>query len=207
MISLVTLTELRCIHYKSLWKIVVLSGAHLISLGVTMYVCLGFIITLRPRQNGRHFADDIFNCIFLNEDTWISLNISLKFVAKGQINNIPASHCLLAHYLQTIFAPFERPHRIQGQTQRSSFRDERLCSIFYLPNNRCKKYVHDIVICHVTIVIVHATVLVDHALEAMRQVENEDVVGAGPTGDAPTTSEWSTTVLPTKVSLKLEILR
>ena len=24
--------------------------------------------TLRPRQNGRHFADDIFKCIFLNED-------------------------------------------------------------------------------------------------------------------------------------------
>ena len=24
--------------------------------------------TLRPRQNGRHFADDIFTCIFLNEN-------------------------------------------------------------------------------------------------------------------------------------------
>ena len=24
--------------------------------------------TLRPRQNGRHFADDIFKCIFLNEN-------------------------------------------------------------------------------------------------------------------------------------------
>ena len=28
------------------------------------------------------------------------------------------------------------------------------------------------------------------------QVENEDVVGAAPTGDAPTTSEWSTILLP-----------
>ena len=46
--------------------------------------------TLRPRQNGRHFADDIFQCIFLNEDMWISISISLKFVPKGQINNIPA---------------------------------------------------------------------------------------------------------------------
>ena len=27
--------------------------------------------------------------------------------------------------------------------------------------------------------------------------ENEDVVGAAPTGDAPTTSEWSTIILPT----------
>ena len=31
-------------------------------------------------------------------------------------------------------------------------------------------------------------------LEARRWVENEDVVGAAPTGDAPTTSEWSTIV-------------
>ena len=46
--------------------------------------------TLRPKQNGRHFADDIFKCIFLNENDWISLKISLKFVPKGPINNIPA---------------------------------------------------------------------------------------------------------------------
>ena len=48
------------------------------------------INTLRPRQNGRHFADDIFKCIFLNENAWISINISLKFVPNGPINNIPA---------------------------------------------------------------------------------------------------------------------
>ena len=45
--------------------------------------------TLRPRQNGRHFPDDIFKWIFLNENVWISINISLKFVPKGPINNIP----------------------------------------------------------------------------------------------------------------------
>ena len=46
--------------------------------------------TLRPRQNGCHFADDIFKCIFLNENVWIPVKISLKFVPKGPINNIPA---------------------------------------------------------------------------------------------------------------------
>ena len=46
--------------------------------------------TLRPRQNGRHFADDIFKCIFLNENVRISIKISLKFVLKDPINNIPA---------------------------------------------------------------------------------------------------------------------
>ena len=44
-------------------------------------------------------------------------------------------------------------------------------------------------------------------LETRCQVDNEDVVGAAPTGDAPTTSEWSTILLPTKVRLILEVLR
>ena len=47
-------------------------------------------ITLKPRQNGRHFADDTFKRIFLNENVRISINISLKFVPMGPINNIPA---------------------------------------------------------------------------------------------------------------------
>ena len=46
--------------------------------------------SLRPRQNGRHFADDIFKCIFLNENVWIPIKISLKFVLKGSINDISA---------------------------------------------------------------------------------------------------------------------
>ena len=48
------------------------------------------INTLSPRQNGRHFADDIFKCIFFNENICISIKISLKFVPKCPINNIPA---------------------------------------------------------------------------------------------------------------------
>ena len=46
--------------------------------------------TLRPRQNGRHFADETFKRIFLNENVRISIEISLKFVLKGPIHNIPA---------------------------------------------------------------------------------------------------------------------
>ena len=47
--------------------------------------------TLRPRQNGHNFADDIFKCIFLNENVWIPIKISMKFVPEGPVNNIPAS--------------------------------------------------------------------------------------------------------------------
>ena len=46
--------------------------------------------TLRQRQNGRHFADDNLKRIFLNENIEISIEISLKFVPNGPINNIPA---------------------------------------------------------------------------------------------------------------------
>ena len=46
--------------------------------------------SLRPRPNRRYFADDIFKCIFENENEWISPRISLKFVPKVRINNIPA---------------------------------------------------------------------------------------------------------------------
>ena len=52
--------------------------------------------TLRPGQNGRHFPDDIFKCIFLNESEWISIRISLIFVPKGQINNIPSLFQIMA---------------------------------------------------------------------------------------------------------------
>ena len=45
--------------------------------------------TWRPTQNGRRFADDVFKCIFLNANVCISFKISLKFVPRVPINNIP----------------------------------------------------------------------------------------------------------------------
>ena len=46
--------------------------------------------TLRLRQNGSHLPDNTLKFIYLNENVWISLNISLKFDPKVRINNIPA---------------------------------------------------------------------------------------------------------------------
>ena len=54
------------------------------------HITEGYINTLKPWQNGRYFADDILKSIFLNENVWISLKISLKFVPKVRIDNIPA---------------------------------------------------------------------------------------------------------------------
>ena len=45
---------------------------------------------LRPRQNGRHFPDDTFKYIFVNENVRISVKFSIKFVPQIPINNIPA---------------------------------------------------------------------------------------------------------------------
>ena len=49
-----------------------------------------FLNTSRLRQNGCHFTDDNFECIFFKENAWISIKIWLKFNLKGPINNIPA---------------------------------------------------------------------------------------------------------------------
>ena len=59
--------------------------------GVHILFCLSS--TLKPRQNGRHFADDIFKCIFLNEN---SIGISLKFVPDGSIDNIQSLDQIMA---------------------------------------------------------------------------------------------------------------
>ena len=59
--------------------------------------------TLRPTQNGRHFPDDIFKWIFLNENVWISIKLKLKFVPNVPINNIPVlmMDSLLTHICAT----------------------------------------------------------------------------------------------------------
>ena len=43
---------------------------------------------LRPKQNGRHFPDNIFKRIFLNESDRIPIQISLTFVHRGPINYV-----------------------------------------------------------------------------------------------------------------------
>ena len=45
--------------------------------------------------NDLHFEDDNYKCIF-NDNTCISINISLKFVPKGQISNILALAQIIA---------------------------------------------------------------------------------------------------------------
>ena len=45
---------------------------------------------LRLTHWGRHFVEDAFKRIFSNENVRISIKISLKFIPKSPVNNIPA---------------------------------------------------------------------------------------------------------------------
>ena len=44
---------------------------------------------LKQIQKGRHFADDYLNWFFFNENVWIVIKITPKFVSKVPINNKP----------------------------------------------------------------------------------------------------------------------
>ena len=52
--------------------------------------------TLGPRQRRRHFADDIFRCISINENVLISFKMLLKFVPNVTNDNIPALSQIIA---------------------------------------------------------------------------------------------------------------
>ena len=54
------------------------------------HCCCSQINTLRPRQNGRYFPEDIVKCILLNEHVGTLLNVSLNFVSDVRIKNLPA---------------------------------------------------------------------------------------------------------------------
>ena len=55
----------------------------------SFWCCKSPYLHIEAETNGGHFPDGIFKCIFLNENVLISIKISLKFVPKGPINNIP----------------------------------------------------------------------------------------------------------------------
>ena len=63
------------------------------------HICVArpqWVNTLRPRQDGHHFPDDILRCIFVNEKFYILIKISLKFVPTGPNNNIPSLFQIMA---------------------------------------------------------------------------------------------------------------
>ena len=78
-------------HVKLLWWLHILVWMDYIQRWTDQPVYL-----IEAETNGRHFADDIFKCICLNENVWNPIKISLKFVPMGPINNIPAMVQIMA---------------------------------------------------------------------------------------------------------------
>ena len=96
------------------------------------------INTLTPRQNGRHFADDIFKCIFLNENIWIPIKISLKFVPKGSINYIPALVQIMT-WRRPGDKPLSEPMMVNLPTHISVTRPQ---WVWDIENRKCQDYVY-----------------------------------------------------------------
>ena len=71
--------------------------------------------TSRRRRCRRQFADDILKCIFLNENVWISIKVSLKFIPKCPINNIPALVQIMARRLPGA-KPLSEPMMVRSLT-------------------------------------------------------------------------------------------
>ena len=53
---------------------------------------------LMLRLNGHHFAEDIFECIFLNKNCWISNTCWIKYFPYGPVGNISPLAQILAWY-------------------------------------------------------------------------------------------------------------
>ena len=97
--------------------------------------------TLRPRRNEQHFADDIFKRIFFNENVWISIKISLKFVPKDPINNIPALVQIMA-WRRSGDKPLSEPMMVSLPTHicatRPQWVNKNWCGVFWLEQNNHK---------------------------------------------------------------------
>ena len=91
------------------------------------------INTLRPRQNCRHFPDDIFKRIFLNKNVWISINISLEFYPRGPINNIPTLVQVMA-WRRPGDKPLSEPMMVRFPTHICVTRPQWVNQIMFLSN-------------------------------------------------------------------------
>ena len=93
LIRSIRLYGLRCYHWLLYCK------------SMCRQYCFKLVNRLRPRQNGRHFPNDIFKWILLNENVWILITISLNFVSLGvnqQYSSIGSDKCLAPTRRQVI---------------------------------------------------------------------------------------------------------
>ena len=94
------------------------------------YNLIHHVNTLRPRRNEQHFAYDIFKRIFFNKNVWFSIQISLKFVPKGPINNILTLVQIMA-WRRSGDKPLSEPMMVSLPTHICVTRPQRVNAIFH----------------------------------------------------------------------------
>ena len=87
--------------------------------------------SVRPRRNRRHFADDIFKCIFLKENVWIPLKLSLKFVPNVRITKFPALVQIMAWRISGV-KPLSEPMMVNLLTHICDTRSQWVNSRLFL---------------------------------------------------------------------------
>ena len=139
-----------------------------------------FSLLLRPRQNADlHFVEDFSN-IFLWMVIWVFwLNFHCSLLLKVHLTIIGS--CIDMNKPELMAIPFSIAYRQTSNISRTKSK-----------NLHVSRFVLQLPLCNTL---------------TPSEVENEGVVGAAPTGDAPTTWEWSTNLLPTKVRLILKFWR
>ena len=136
-------------------RLLINSYWYLILLIQNIYICIyiyiavslrrfyAYVNTLRPRQIGRRFAaDDAFKCIFLNENSWILIKCSLKFVPRGTIIYIPALAQVMAWRL-SCDKPLSEPMMVTDAYMRhaASMSWSRKCYYYFRPMDTNRIYV------------------------------------------------------------------
>ena len=111
---------------------------------LVLYICGGSILDypaiptpscridkLKPRQIGHHFADDIFECILLQENVWIPIKIFLAFAPKCPINDIPAL-CQIMAWCRPGGKPWSEPMMVSLPTHLCVTRPPWVNRVFFM---------------------------------------------------------------------------
>ena len=101
-------------------------------------VCI-WLNALRPIQNRRHFPDDIFKCMFVNENVWTSIKqihwsllLSIQYSGIGSDNGL-----LMVSLLTDIYVT--RPQSVKGTISAIHFFSRRLFESY----KTCTTYLED----------------------------------------------------------------
>ena len=159
-----------------------------------------------PGQDGHHFTDDIFRCIFINEKFCILIEISLKCVPKGPIDNNPALVQIMA-WCRIGNKPLSEPMltRFIDTYIYVTLGGDELTKFFNGFSYwlwRTSNVLTNCILYWRAAVPYRKTSNISCTLVGNKIVDQSDAVGTSPVGAAPTTSSFSPKHLASRDSAK-----